>query len=126
MSDCKHCHQSQHRDVLKLLVGRGGETVPKGDPNMMFGARTNCYGCHTERDKTGGKDVLVATQRACVTCHDQQYLQTFDQWKQSMEMSLKDAQDAFKNAHATLVKATVASPEARPRPRVYWPLQERI
>jgi nitrate/TMAO reductase-like tetraheme cytochrome c subunit len=115
MSDCTHCHTNQHRDVLKLLVGRGGETVPKSDPNMMFGARTNCYGCHNERDKAEGKDVLVATQRACVTCHGEQYLQTFEQWKQSMEISLKDAQEAFKKAHDALAKATAAAPEARSR-----------
>ncbi|MFI5455949.1 MAG: cytochrome c3 family protein [Isosphaerales bacterium] len=113
MADCTRCHSNQHRDVLKLLVGRGGETVPKSDPNVMFGARTNCYGCHTEREKTEGKDVLVATQRACVTCHDEQYLQTFEQWKQAMETSLSDARQAFQKAHDTLVKATAAPPEAR-------------
>jgi hypothetical protein len=113
MADCTHCHSNQHQDVLKLLVGRGGETVPKSDPNMMFGSRTNCYGCHNERDKTDGKDVLVATKRACVSCHGEQYLETFEQWKQSMEISLKEAQEAFKKAHDTLVKATTAPSEAR-------------
>jgi predicted CXXCH cytochrome family protein len=79
----------------------------------MFGARTNCYGCHTQQQSVKGQAVLVATQRACVTCHGEQYAQTFEQWKQTMEMSLKDAQEAYEKARAALTKATDVPADAR-------------
>ena len=113
MSDCTHCHTNQHRDVLKLLLGTAGETVPKSDPNMMFGARTNCYGCHTEHGKVKGQEVLVATQRACVSCHGEEYVPKFDQWKLSLEDSLKETQKAYQKAHDAVAKAATAPADAR-------------
>ena len=113
MSDCTHCHSSQHRDVVKLLLGRGSETVPSSDPNVMFGARTNCYGCHTEHGKSGGKDALVATQQSCVACHGEQYGQTFEQWKTALDASLTDAQDAVKKAEEAVTNAKDVPPAAR-------------
>jgi nitrate/TMAO reductase-like tetraheme cytochrome c subunit len=113
MADCTHCHSNQHRDVLNLLVGHGGETVPQSDPNMMFGARTNCYGCHSQRENVKGKDVLVATQQACVTCHGDEYVQTFEQWKETLDMSLKDAQEAYEKARGAIAQATEAPTDAR-------------
>lgn len=113
MTNCTHCHTNHHGDVMNLLLGHGGVTVPKSDPNMMFGARTNCYGCHTQQQKVKGRDVMVATQKACVACHGEQYVQTFEQWKQTMEMSLKDAQESYEKARKALADATGAPADAR-------------
>jgi nitrate/TMAO reductase-like tetraheme cytochrome c subunit len=113
MSDCTHCHTNQHRDVLNLLLGHGGVTVSQSDPNMMFGARTNCYGCHTEHGKVKGQEVLVATQRACVSCHGEEYVPKFEQWKLSLEDSLKDTQKVYQKAHDALAKAATAPADAR-------------
>ncbi len=113
MSDCKHCHTGEHRNVLSLLLGQGAQTLPKSDPNMMFGARTNCYGCHTEHGKVKGEEVMVATQRACVSCHGEEYVDKFTQWKSTLEDSLKETQQTCQKARETLAKATAAPAEAR-------------
>lgn len=113
MSDCTHCHTNQHRDVMNLLLGTGGESVPKSDPNMMFGSRTNCFGCHTEADRIENSDVMVATQQACVACHGEEYATTFSQWKEMLGLSLVEAQEAYANAREVLANSPNATPESR-------------
>lgn len=54
MSDCAHCHPNHHLEQIELLTGTGGKGVPKAEPNLMFGSRTNCFGCHT-------KETMMAT-----------------------------------------------------------------
>jgi predicted CXXCH cytochrome family protein len=113
MADCRHCHPTEHQDQLKLLLGRGGQGVAEGDPNMMFGARTNCYGCHTEHKTVNGKEVLAATKSACIACHGEEYAQTFEQWKEALDTSTRDAQEAVEKARAALEKASTGPAEAR-------------
>ena len=113
MSDCTHCHTDQHRDVMNLLLGQGGHAVATSDPNMMFGSRTNCFGCHTEADRVDGSDVMVATQKACISCHGEEYGKTFVQWKEMLELSLKEAQEAHARARDALAKAIDAPADAR-------------
>lgn len=115
MSDCTHCHTDQHRNVVSLLEGKGGHSVTSSDPNMMFGSRTNCFGCHTEADRIAGSDVMVATQKACVTCHGESYGKTFAQWKEMLDLSLQEAQTAYTRARAALAAAKAATPETRTR-----------
>jgi nitrate/TMAO reductase-like tetraheme cytochrome c subunit len=113
LSDCAHCHTDTHQEVLSLLQGHGGTTIPSSEPNMMFGARTNCYGCHTQRGQVNGREVLVATQQACIACHGERYAATFDQWKQVLADSLKEAQANVAKARAALARAPAAPGEAR-------------
>ncbi len=113
MTECAHCHPNHHEDQVKLLLGRGGESVPKSDPNVMFGARTNCYGCHTEHQAVNGQQVLAATVSACVACHGEEYVQTFEQWKEILETTLKDTEDAFANVNSALDAAKTMTAEQR-------------
>lgn len=113
LGDCARCHPNQHREQLALLLGRGGETVPHSDPNMMFGARTNCYGCHTELEEIEGQQVMLATRSACVACHDEQYAQTFEQWKLALQLTLSDAEQAYEQARQRLAESSAIPAEAR-------------
>jgi nitrate/TMAO reductase-like tetraheme cytochrome c subunit len=115
MADCRRCHPNEHRDQLHLLLGRGGQGGVEGDPNMMFGSRTNCYGCHTEHKDVDGQQVLAATQSACITCHGEEYAQTFDQWKETLDIGTQDAQAAVEKARAALAEAASAPAEAKAR-----------
>lgn len=115
MSDCLHCHPGHHTEQLQLLLGRGGETVPRSDPHMMFGARTNCYGCHTKLEEIDGREVMVATESACVACHGEEYARTFQQWNAALALTLSDAEAAYESARQRLLEAASAPAEARNR-----------
>jgi hypothetical protein len=114
LSDCAHCHVNPHTEQVKLLLGQGGQGVPKSEPNPMFGARTNCFGCHTETaTATTGERVMKGTQKTCIACHGERYGDMFEQWKTGVGLSLMDAEMAFQNARNALDKNSAASPETR-------------
>jgi nitrate/TMAO reductase-like tetraheme cytochrome c subunit len=115
MANCTQCHPNQHVEQLELLSGRGGIGVPKGDPNMMFGSRTNCLGCHTEM-KTSAHGGLVrkGALSGCLACHrEEKYAKTFDQWKQAVASDLADATEAYQRAKTRFEKAKDLDPETR-------------
>lgn len=114
LANCTHCHPNHHTDQVKLLLGKGGQGVAASEPNPMFGARTNCYGCHSEA-ATGAKGhpVLTGTEATCVACHGEGYASLFEQWKAGVEFTLEDAQQAYDNARKALEEKTDAMPEAR-------------
>jgi nitrate/TMAO reductase-like tetraheme cytochrome c subunit len=114
LSDCAHCHVNPHTEQVKLLLGQGGAGVPKSEPNPMFGARTNCFGCHTETAAaTTGERVMKGTQKTCIACHGERYGDMFEQWKTGVGLSLTDAESTFQNAHKILEENTSASSDAR-------------
>jgi hypothetical protein len=114
MSDCASCHPNQHRDQIELLSGTGGVGVPKSDPNLMFGSRTNCLGCHTEHTKTSrGSEVVRGGASGCIACHGDRHTPTFEKWKKALQVVQLDADDAFGKASQMLQKAKGLSPEAR-------------
>ena len=114
MSNCTQCHPNQHAAQVNLLRGVGGVGVPHSDPNLMFGSRTNCYGCHTEQVANGhGDGVLKATEDACIACHGDRHGDTCEKWKLGLEFSMTDADEAYQNAEKMLTEATAASQAAR-------------
>jgi len=106
MANCSHCHPNHHAEQLQLLSGAGGVGVPKGDPNLMFGSRTNCFGCHIKQVTTehGGVTMRGAIN-GCVACHGDTHNKTFDQWKRGLKVVLEDAEEAFDGAKKMLDKA---------------------
>ena len=66
---------------------------------MMFGSRTNCYGCHTEHvlDEQGAQ-VMKATENGCIACHGDKHVETFEKWKLGLEFSLTDAEESYASA----------------------------
>jgi nitrate/TMAO reductase-like tetraheme cytochrome c subunit len=114
LSDCTHCHFNPHADQVRLLLGQGGAGVPKSEPNPMFGARTNCFGCHTETAAdVEGQRVVKGTQKTCIACHGERYGDMFEQWKTGIDLSLTDAETAYQNARKSLAENKTASPDAR-------------
>ena len=96
------------------MSGTGGVGIPKGDPNLMFGLRTNCLGCHTSHVTTSHGDVTVRGDASgCVTCHGDRHADTFKKWKQGLQLSLADANEAYEKASKALAKAKDLTPEAR-------------
>lgn len=114
MADCAACHPNHHAAQIDLLSGRGGIGIPKGDPNLMFGLRTNCMGCHTTQVNTKHGDVAVrGAVSGCITCHGDRHADTFKKWKQGLELSLTDAGEAYEKATKALEKAKDIAPELR-------------
>lgn len=114
MSNCSHCHPNHHREQLNLLSGVGALAVPKSDPNLMFGSRTNCLGCHTEMasDKHGG-EVYKATLTGCLACHGDRHANTFEKWKQGLELVSMEAEETYTNARKLLEETPEIPEEAR-------------
>jgi hypothetical protein len=114
MSKCANCHPNHHAEQLSMLRGKGGTTVPHGTPNLMFGSRTNCYGCHSDlaASETSG-DVLQATLNGCIACHGDRHVSTFENWKQGLQLAQADADEAYSQATARLAEAQNLTPEVR-------------
>jgi hypothetical protein len=113
LADCSRCHPKHHEAQVDLLLGKGGIAVPSSSPNLMFGSRTNCTGCHTEIHGNQQGSVLKATEQSCVACHGDQHKDTFEKWKLGIELALADAETAYKSAQEELEKAQSAPEEAR-------------
>ncbi len=103
LSNCGNCHPNQHADQVNLLLGRGGSGVPIGAPNLMFGSRTNCTGCHIELSEGAhGNQVVKATEDACIACHGDQHKNTFEQWKMGLAFVMEDADKTWQQARQLL------------------------
>jgi hypothetical protein len=106
MAHCANCHPNHHREQLDLLRGVGGSSVPQSTPNLMFGSRTNCLGCHTEMATTEhAGDVAKATLNGCIACHGDRHADTFEKWKLGLELSQTDADAAYAKANQALKEA---------------------
>jgi len=114
MSHCAQCHPNHHEEQLELLRGEGAKGVARGDPNLMFGARTNCFGCHSETlsDDHGG-EVVRATISGCIACHGDKHSDTFEQWKMGLELIQGDAVEAYAAAQKAFDEAADLPEEAR-------------
>lgn len=112
ISNCAHCHPNHHQEQLSLLSGHGASGVPSSSPNLMFGSRTNCFGCHTEMgaDAHGG-EVFKATISGCVACHGERHSATFEKWKAGLEVMQTDAEEAFASAQKLLEEASGEIPD---------------
>jgi hypothetical protein len=65
-------------------------------PNAMFGSRLNCTGCHTKSatDLKGDK-LIEASEQTCIGCHGAEYKRLFEQWRDELAASLKEAELAL-------------------------------
>lgn len=114
MANCTTCHPNHHDEQIKLLSGVGGVGVPKSDPNLMFGSRTNCFGCHTKQVTTEhGGVTLHGAINGCIGCHGDRHNETFEKWKRGLKVALMDAEEAYESARKMLEKAEDLEPETR-------------
>ena len=96
LNDCQHCHPSHHHQQMDLLMGVGGRGVPGSMPNAMFGSRINCRACHTKAaTDLKGDGLIKATEATCVACHGDDYARLFQQWRNEIETSVKEAEAAL-------------------------------
>jgi nitrate/TMAO reductase-like tetraheme cytochrome c subunit len=102
LANCMECHPNHHASQVNLLLGRGGTTVPTSTPNLMFGSRTNCTGCHGQIHTGEGGVAKTATVESCIACHGDRHKDTFEKWKLGLELSLTDAEQAFSEARKAL------------------------
>ena len=114
LSNCSHCHPNHHTEQVNLLLGHGGLGVPQSTPNLMFGARTNCTGCHVElTDGVHGGEVIKATEDSCIACHGDLHKNTFEKWKLGLEMVKGDAEQVYQQARELLDKKQDAPEKTR-------------
>jgi len=114
MANCTHCHPQHHKQQLDLLRGVGSTSIPQSTPNLMFGSRTNCLGCHTDMATTEhAGDVARATQNGCIACHGDRHSDTFEKWKLGLELVQTDAVDAYLNARKALDQSKDIPEESR-------------
>jgi nitrate/TMAO reductase-like tetraheme cytochrome c subunit len=114
MSNCTHCHPNHHQQQLELLSGVGSASVPHSAPNLMFGSRTNCLGCHTQLTSDGHSgDVLRATLNGCIACHGDRHTETFEKWKMGLELVQTDAEQALAGAQKMLQESQSVPAETR-------------
>jgi hypothetical protein len=114
MANCTHCHPKHHQEQLHLLSGSGSTSVPQSTPNLMFGSRTNCIGCHTEMATSEhAGTVAQATLTGCVACHGDRHAETFEKWKLGLELVQSDADAAYAKARQALDEAKNVPDEAR-------------
>lgn len=114
LANCSHCHPNHHAEQVKLLSGEGGAGVAKGDPNLMFGSRTNCFGCHIKQvtSEHGGVAMRGAIN-GCVACHGDTHNKTFEQWKRGIKIVLEDAEAAYESAKKAADKAKELDKDTR-------------
>ncbi|MCA9245455.1 MAG: NapC/NirT family cytochrome c [Planctomycetales bacterium] len=113
LADCARCHPNHHTEQVGLLLGHSGSGAVQGEPNLMFGSRTNCSGCHTELtdDLHGG--IVKATEQSCIACHGDKHEDTFMKWKLGLELVMEDADSAYANAKKLLDEKTELPAEVR-------------
>jgi len=103
-ADCSACHQAPHRYQRLLAAGEAREGIP-AIPDPMFKTRTNCLGCHVEREiNHKGQTVMKASSRTCVRCHTKDYEQMFGLWKREVSGELERALRLEKEAVEALDK----------------------
>jgi hypothetical protein len=113
MANCGQCHPNHHHEQLHLLSGSGATGVPQSTPNLMFGSRTNCLGCHTEMAAGHTGDVARATLNGCIACHGDRHADTFEKWKAGLELVETDAFDAYSSARQAFESAKNIPEETR-------------
>lgn len=114
LANCTQCHPNHHAEQVQLLSGVGGAGVPKGDANLMFGSRTNCFGCHIKQVTSDhGGVTMRGAVNGCVACHGEAHNKTFDQWKRGVKVVLEDAEDAYQSAKKMLDAAKELDAEAQ-------------
>jgi nitrate/TMAO reductase-like tetraheme cytochrome c subunit len=119
---CGQCHDGTHRGPLDLYRGTGGRGVPDM-PSPMFRAQVDCLACHQQRQWTGEVasvtgQTYVAAQQACDGCHGQKYSEMLQQWRDTVDMNLLSAQEAFDNASKRLTDAKLAPDKLLPLQRL--------
>ncbi len=101
---CFVCHPNHHNYQKLLLLGKeqqGAMTVP----GLMYDVKTNCIGCHIEKQFIKGEKVLHGSAEACVACHTEKHYGMLEVWKDRIKEELKYALEIEKDAEQAIMAA---------------------
>ena len=110
-SDCQSCHPDHHNFQKALLVGAEMEDVSE-TPALMHAVKTNCIGCHTQKDLDGhGQTVMKGSPGACASCHTEEYKKMVETWAAQVTAELTRALEAEAKAAEAVERATGKIPD---------------
>lgn len=105
--NCTACHPNHHRYQRLLSTGPKRKGVSKS-PDFMYKARTNCLGCHVEKEITDkGQIVLRASAKTCVRCHTKDHKKMLDDWKTELANEIKYTIEVEQEALEALAKSNL-------------------
>ncbi len=115
---CAACHPEPHRYQRLLSAGPKRPGVSR-TPDFMFTARTNCLGCHIEKEfNAKGQIIMKASAKTCVRCHTKDHKKMLKEWKTELSNEIKYGKEIEQEALTALAKAKLPEPklvEARKR-----------
>jgi hypothetical protein len=107
---CEACHPQPHRYQRLLSTGPKRPEVSR-TPDFMFKARTNCLGCHVEKEfNTKGQIIMKASAKTCVRCHTKDHKKMLKEWKTELTDEIKYGKEIEQEALAALAKAKLPGP----------------
>ncbi len=110
--NCEVCHSAIHNGPKEMFMGEGGRGAPV-TPSHMLSARLDCLACHIQSkgaELKGGGDgrTFVASEKACMACHGDQYQGMLKDWEDTFEAMIRDIQPKLNAARQVLEKAGTA------------------
>ena len=92
--NCEVCHSAIHSGPKEMFLGEGGRGAP-ATPSHMLAARLDCLACHIQpkgaEPRSGGNGrTFVASEKACMNCHGDQYKGMLKDWNETFEVMLRD------------------------------------
>jgi len=102
--DCQLCHVDQHKYQKLLLSGAPVDADISGVPHLMYEVNVNCMACHLKKTLSKGHDVRTAASDTCVACHTEEHKKMLNDWKQTMESEVADAEEVEAEARALLAE----------------------
>jgi predicted CXXCH cytochrome family protein len=107
---CAACHSEPHRYQRLLSAGPKRPGVSR-TPDFMFKARTNCLGCHIEKESNAkGQIIMKASAKTCVRCHTKDHKKMLQEWKTELTDEVKYSQEIEQEALAAFAKAKLTEP----------------
>jgi nitrate/TMAO reductase-like tetraheme cytochrome c subunit len=110
---CQTCHPVSHNAPKEMFLGEGGRGAPS-TPSHMYLSRLDCLACHIppkEANPGLGKDgtTFMASEKACTSCHGNQYRGMLKDWQMTFEGMLRDIEPKLDAARKILEKKAIAS-----------------
>ncbi|MCC6680311.1 MAG: NapC/NirT family cytochrome c [Phycisphaeraceae bacterium] len=112
---CAQCHEAPHGGPVNLYRGTGGRGVPDM-PSIMYQTQVDCIACHrvTEFGSSVAQvsgQTFIAAQTSCNHCHGDKYQDQLQQWRDSIDKLLLEAEPLCARAHELFDAAQIASDE---------------
>ena len=106
LQNCKACHSEPHHYPKLLLAGEGGKGV-QSTPAFHMDVKTNCLGCHTDKEgyDQKGRKVTKGSPKTCGACHTEKKEKAVKEWKDKVETELKTAREIEKEALSSIEKS---------------------